>query len=243
MAEASAPKGDLAALCESEFERDMFQRLTERGYRVLPQVGALGYRIDLVVEGANGQRLAIECDGDKYHGPERWSDDMRRQRILERVGWRFWRCWASSFVLNPDSCMMDLVETLDRLNIRPTDEERPIGNFTLHLTATPKQRSGGKTALSSTPKAHTEHEDASEGKPPSPEGIRIGDRVIIQYLDDHKTMSFTITKDKEDYANGFLSVGSPLGSQLLGAVEDEEIAFEESGRARPVLIVQHKRAA
>src|SRR3981081_454577 len=51
------------------------------------------------------RRLAVECDGDQYHGPERWADDMARQRVLERVGWRFWRCWASSFTIDPDGCM------------------------------------------------------------------------------------------------------------------------------------------
>ena len=31
------------------------------------------------------RRLAIELDGDKYHGPDRWADDIRRQRALERL--------------------------------------------------------------------------------------------------------------------------------------------------------------
>ena len=74
-------------LCQSEFERTIFTALIERGYRVTPQVGSVGFAIDMVVEGEGGRRLAIECDGDQYHGPERWADDMRRQRILERVGW------------------------------------------------------------------------------------------------------------------------------------------------------------
>ena len=89
MAGAAAPPADLEAACESDFERALLRRLTKRGYRVRPQVGALGFRIDMVVEGANDRRLAIECDGDRYHGPERWADDMRRQRTLERAGWRF----------------------------------------------------------------------------------------------------------------------------------------------------------
>jgi very-short-patch-repair endonuclease len=104
MASAKPPPGELEAKCESDFERAVLRRLIERGHRVTPQVGAQGYRIDLVVEGKSGQRLAIECDGDKYHGPERWAEDMKRQRILERVGWRFWRCWASSFTLDPAAC-------------------------------------------------------------------------------------------------------------------------------------------
>src|SRR5450631_516275 len=56
-------EGDAASLCDSDFERLVLRRLLERGYRVTPQVGAMGYKIDLVVEGAGDRRLAVECDG------------------------------------------------------------------------------------------------------------------------------------------------------------------------------------
>jgi very-short-patch-repair endonuclease len=57
-------------------------------------------------------RLAIECDGDQYHGADRWDDDMHRQRILERVGWQFWRCFASTFVKNKKDVVAELLEAL-----------------------------------------------------------------------------------------------------------------------------------
>jgi very-short-patch-repair endonuclease len=110
---------DALSTCESNFERDLMQRLLHRGYRVQGQVGSLGYRIDMVVEGLDGTPLAVECDGDRFHGPAQWQQDMRRQRTLERVGWRFWRCFASSFYRDPDSVMIDLVEMLGRLGIEP----------------------------------------------------------------------------------------------------------------------------
>jgi len=106
-------------LCESEFEREMFDGLVQRGYRVLPQVRAGAYRIDFVVEGHQGKRLAIECDGDLYHGPEKWMDDYRRQRLLERAGWRFWRCWGSSFARDKEGTFAELVETLQANGIEP----------------------------------------------------------------------------------------------------------------------------
>ncbi len=81
-------------LCESDFERDFGRRLLELGYRIKPQVPVGGYRIDFVIEGVEDRRLAIELDGDKYHGPEKWADDVRRQKAMERLGWVFWRCWG-----------------------------------------------------------------------------------------------------------------------------------------------------
>jgi superfamily I DNA and/or RNA helicase len=105
--------------CESDFERAVFDRLHEAGYRITPQVPAGGYRIDMVVEGHYGRRLAVECDGDQYHAPDVWMRDLFRQRTLERAGWTFWRCWGSSFIQDPDACMQDLFNTLKKLEIEP----------------------------------------------------------------------------------------------------------------------------
>src|SRR2546430_9629330 len=65
---------------ESRFERQVFQLIADRGFHVRTQV-CVGdptnhrYRIDLVVEGMQG-RLAVECDGDEWHGPDRYEQDM-----------------------------------------------------------------------------------------------------------------------------------------------------------------------
>lgn len=109
----------LIKLCESGFEREVFTMLVKRGYRVIPQVKSGAYRLDMVVEGANDARLAIECDGDAYHGPEQWASDMNRQRILERAGWTFWRCFASTWCLRKEEVFEELVERLTAMGIEP----------------------------------------------------------------------------------------------------------------------------
>ena len=105
--------------CESGFERQVFSALVERGYRVVPQVQTGAYRIDMVVEGANDVRLAIECDGDEFHGPDRWPHDMARQRVLERAGWTFWRCFASTWQLRKEDVLDELIERLSSMGIEP----------------------------------------------------------------------------------------------------------------------------
>ncbi|NLE46282.1 MAG: DUF559 domain-containing protein [Chloroflexi bacterium] len=114
---------DLRRLCESPFERDLYDELTQRGYRVTPQVKVGKYRIDMVVEGHNDARLAVECDGDKYHGADKWADDMQRQRVLERAGWVFWRCFASSFIRRRGEMIEDLIKTLAAVGIEPVGAE------------------------------------------------------------------------------------------------------------------------
>lgn len=110
---------DNRSLCESEFELEMFDFLIKKGYKVIPQVKAGKYRIDMVVEDLSGNRLAIECDGDRYHGPDKWEQDIHRQRILERAGWKFWRCFASTFAYDREGVLLDLLNTLHNQGINP----------------------------------------------------------------------------------------------------------------------------
>jgi very-short-patch-repair endonuclease len=114
---------DLRKICESPFEREVYDLLVDRGYRVTPQVKVGQYRIDMVVEGDNDARLAIECDGDRYHGADKWADDMQRQGDLERAGWTFWRCFASTFLRRRDDVVADLLKTLSELGIEPVGIE------------------------------------------------------------------------------------------------------------------------
>ena len=90
--------------------------LEKAGYRVTTQWPVGAYRIDMVVEGA-GKRLAVECDGERWHSAERLEEDMARQAILERLGWRFVRIRGSQFFRNPDQAMEPVFARLHALDI------------------------------------------------------------------------------------------------------------------------------
>ena len=107
-------KEEIKEKFESPFEEAVYDWLTKRGYHVIPQVKVGHYRIDLVVEGANS-RLGIECDGDRWHPPEKWWDDQIRQRQLERAGWVICRIWGSDFYQNPDIAMEPILRKLSEL--------------------------------------------------------------------------------------------------------------------------------
>ena len=114
------PEDVLVPPFESLFEQRVFNRICDRGYTVLPQYPAQGYNIDMVIVGAK-TRLAIECDGDFWHGPAEYEADLARQRELERCGWEFFRIRESVFYADMASSLKKLWETLDELDIRTAD--------------------------------------------------------------------------------------------------------------------------
>jgi very-short-patch-repair endonuclease len=106
---------------ESEFERLVLRRLLDAGFRVTPQWPVGRYRIDLVVQG-DGRRLAVECDGDRFHPLEKIVDDMARQAVLERLGWRFVRIRGSQFFRDPSAAIVPVFDRLTELGIVPDRE-------------------------------------------------------------------------------------------------------------------------
>ena len=230
MPAGAASVEDLAALCDSDFERDILNRLVALGYRVVPQVGSEGFRIDLVVEDIEGRRLAVECDGDGFHGPERWRDDMRRQRILERVGWRFWRCFASSFYRDPDAVMADLVAALDRegiLSVQGAAASNAVARLVEHRVAPAPPVSADSPLVVI----------GSSGR------IAIGDRVALLYP-DRRRLTLQLTDGVDDPAAGLLSVSTPLGEAVARSEEGDEIEIPGTGgQPTRVLVEAVEKAA
>lgn len=153
---------EVLEVCQSDFERDFGKCLLDCGYRIRPQVPVGGYAIDFVVEGADDRRLAIELDGDNYHGPDRCADDIRRQRALERLGWIFWRCWA--WISDREGCLADLLETFGRLGIEPIGMGEIDETYTEHIEVSPA--AGTQPEL-----AEAKHENPP-GEQPLPEPRR-----------------------------------------------------------------------
>ena len=107
---------------DSLFEQRVYLAIRDRGFRVRPQVNVGRYRIDLVVEGGT-RRLAVECDGDAFHGADEHEDDATRQRDLERVGWTFWRIRGSAFYRDPVGALEPLWRLLGEMGIEPGEDD------------------------------------------------------------------------------------------------------------------------
>lgn len=95
------------------------RELEGAGYKVYRDFPVGSYRLDLVVEGRNN-RVAIRCDGDREHAPDRFKVVVEREAVLERLGWRFVSLRASQFYRNPEETMKKLLTRLREIGLEPT---------------------------------------------------------------------------------------------------------------------------
>jgi len=117
---------------------------------VIPQYEVHNFRIDLVVVGER-TRLAVECDGEAWHGPEQYARDVARQRDLERCNWRFFRLRESEFYRDPDAALAPLWDLLKERGIwprsyEPEPEPTPVEPVEPVPIATPEAPSGSAFA-------------------------------------------------------------------------------------------------
>lgn len=102
---------------ESFFEQAVLDELTTRGWRVDPQVGCSGYRIDLAVrdpEFPGRYLLGVECDGANYHSAKSARDrDRIRQAVLEGLGWQLRRVWSTDWWLQRPKEIAKLEDALE----------------------------------------------------------------------------------------------------------------------------------
>jgi very-short-patch-repair endonuclease len=95
---------------DSWFEVDVYNDIVSRNLSVIPQyeVAKGRYRIDLVALFEDGTKIAIECDGDKWHGSEQYLNDLMRQKVLERCGWQFVRIRGYEYYTNREKALEPL---------------------------------------------------------------------------------------------------------------------------------------
>ena len=115
----------------------LMRRLRQDGFDV--QAGGVecsgGLAMQLVVQGASDRRIGICIDGsstvsvrnqDQWNAL--WKQSAERRQIMSRVGWKFWCCWETAFLLQPLVCYKELLDVLGKVGIRAT--RKPAGAAT-----------------------------------------------------------------------------------------------------------------
>jgi very-short-patch-repair endonuclease len=115
---------------DSEFEADVAAALRGRGLRVLHQYPSCGFHIDLVCfrEEEARIRIAVECDGERYHLDEHGElkiEDLERQAILERAGWRVVRIPYRKWIANPNAEVGRVLQALADISRKVEGDDQP----------------------------------------------------------------------------------------------------------------------
>jgi very-short-patch-repair endonuclease len=99
------------------FEAEVFDCLSAKGLKLIPQMGASSFRIDMVAEHPEKPGryvLAIECDGASYHSSYTARDrDRLRQQQLENLGWRFHRIWSTDWFMRKEDEIQRALKAFD----------------------------------------------------------------------------------------------------------------------------------
>ena len=104
---------------DSPFEEAVAAQLQARGWRIVPQVGISGFRVDIGVRHPDleGAYLAgVECDGAAYHSSATARDrDKVREQVLRGLGWNIVRVWSTDWWFDAKGCADRLHANLDAL--------------------------------------------------------------------------------------------------------------------------------
>lgn len=110
---------EIKAKADSPFEISVANALVKAGYHIDQQWAVGSYRIDIVAV-CNDKKIAIECDGERDHsGDDKIREDMERQAILERLGWRFIRIRGSEYYKNQNETIKRVISELTAYEIEP----------------------------------------------------------------------------------------------------------------------------
>ena len=219
--------GDL----ESPFEEEVYQRLVDQVdiSKLIPQMKVSEFRIDIVYDPkiAGVPKIAIECDGAKYHSSrEAYLHDRHRQKILESHGFVFHRIWSTNWWRNPQKETKRLIEFIRNVESRKdynladhsetsfafTDEFQMVENFVAQTTIidTDNEVATIKTI---------EKKEEKQAKLFKDE-ISLGSKVKVKYINNGKDIKVHIveTANKNELSNGIqkISMKSPLAVSILG---------------------------
>jgi hypothetical protein len=112
---------------DSAIDEDVATEIRKLGYKIVPEVGCSGYRIDLgVVDPVNEGSflLGVECDGATYKSSSSARDrDRLREQVLRQLGWHIHHIWSPAWVARRDSEIRRLKETLEQAQKTQLDKE------------------------------------------------------------------------------------------------------------------------
>jgi len=217
---------------ESPFEEEVYQTLVKEfgEQKLVPQLHFAGFRIDIVydpkIKGI--PKVAIECDGAKYHSSrEAYLYDRHRQKILEDNGFIFHRIWSTNwwrnstreslklinFVKNIESQRSYRLKDYSRTSLAFTDDFVEIGAYL--------SQSRPFSFIEEPSKAQRIESEKFQRMEPMRNEIKLNSKVKVKYLNNGKDIGIQIVESEHNMYEPTTGVQkiyfkSPLALSIIG---------------------------
>jgi len=219
---------------ESPFEEEVYQCLADHlgTDKLIPQLQFAGFRIDIVYDPRviGIPKVAIECDGAKYHSSrEAYLYDRHRQKILEAHGFVFHRIWSTNWWRNSSREITKVVDFIKQVesttNPNYRDHSHTAFAFTDDIAIIEDYVS--KSSLIDTIKDNETIQAIEKVAPVQTkiftEEVKLNSKVQVKYMNNGKDMSVHLVSTENNKNDNLSSVQkvyykSPLGGSLLGHI-------------------------
>jgi len=219
--------GDL----ESPFEEEVYQSLANHfgTENLIPQLQFAGFRIDIVYDSKTigVPKIAIECDGAKYHSSqEAYLYDRHRQKILEDHGFVFHRIWSTNWWRNTTRETSKLIEFIKQVesstyqNLK--DYSATAYAFTDNIEILEEYISGNSITHIETDKQNVKSLEKAKATQTSifTEEIQVNSKVVVRYINVDKKINVQIVEKENNKTDNTgiqkIFYKSPLALSLLG---------------------------
>lgn len=217
---------------ESPFEEEVYQSLVDYfgTEKLIPQLQFAGFRIDIVYDPkiTGVPKVAIECDGAKYHSShEAYLYDRHRQKILENHGFVFHRIWSTNWWRDSNRETIRLIDFIKQVeattNIKHKDHSLTASAFTDDIEILEKYvaqnsfidvEKDGETIQAIEQAALIQTQIFAD------DVIRLNSKVQVKYLNDGKSINVQLVSSENNKppTSGVQKIyhKAPLAVSLLG---------------------------
>jgi transcription elongation GreA/GreB family factor/very-short-patch-repair endonuclease len=223
---------------ESPFEEEVYQILADHfgTEKLIPQLKFAGFRIDIVYDPkiVGIPKIAIECDGAKYHSSrEAYLYDRHRQKILENHGFIFHRIWSTNwwrnsnreskilidFIIQTEASVFKESKDLSKTANAFTDDIKALENYVSQISFNNLEREIETIkAVDHTPSIITT--SPSESIVKTENIVKLNSKVKVKYMNNGTEIVVQIvsTEKNENVSNNQIKIfeKSPLAVSLLG---------------------------
>lgn len=224
--------GDL----ESPFEEEVYQCLADHfgTEKLIPQLQFAGFRIDIVYDPkvVDVPKIAIECDGAKYHSSrEAYLYDRHRQKILENHGFVFHRIWSTNWWRNSSREMNNLIDFIKQIESTKNHyykDYSPTANAFSDDIEIIEEYISSTSFIDIEKDIETIH--SIENEPIQlkilKDEVKLNSKVQVKYMNNGKDINIQLVStenNRNEIVNGVQKIyyKSPLANSILGHIKGD----------------------